>query len=169
MEKIIYRPLIINDEPFLWEMLFEAAHMAESKETIEEAKSNPTLSSYVDGFGNKPTDIGFMAIHQITKEKIGAAWVRLLIGDSKGYSFIDDSTAELAMAILKNYRNRGIGSKLLQLLIEETQKKFNAIGLSVRDSNPALRLYKRFGFKFIDQGKILNRIGGTSYLMKLIL
>ena len=48
MEKVIYRPLINNDEPFLWEMLFEAAHMAESKETIEEAKSNPTLSLYKD-------------------------------------------------------------------------------------------------------------------------
>jgi len=167
MEKVIYRPLINSDEPFLWEMLFEAAHMAESKETIAEAKSNPTLSLYVDGFGNKPTDIGFLAIHKFTKEKIGAAWIRLLIGDSKGYSFIDSKTAELAMAIAKNHRNCGIGSKLLHLLIEATQKKFNAIGLSVRDSNPALRLYKRFGFKIIDHGEILNRVGGTSYLMKL--
>jgi ribosomal protein S18 acetylase RimI-like enzyme len=167
MEKVIYRPLTCNDEPFLWEMLFEAAHMTESKETITEAKSNPTLSLYVDGFGNKLTDIGFLAIHEITKEKIGAAWVRLLIDDSKGYSFIDNETAELAMAIVKNYRNSGIGSKLLSLLIETTQKKFNAIGLSVRDSNPALRLYRRFGFKIIDQGGILNRVGGTSYLMKL--
>jgi ribosomal protein S18 acetylase RimI-like enzyme len=167
MEKVIYRPIISNDEPFLWEMIFEAAHMAESKETIEEAKSNPTLSLYVNGFGNEPTDIGFLAVHEITKEKIGAAWIRLLIGDSKGYSFIDNKTAELAMAIVKNHRNCGIGSKLLHLLIKATQKKINTIGLSVRDSNPALRLYKRFGFKIIDQGKILNRVGGTSYLMKL--
>ncbi len=167
MEKVIYRPLTNNDEPFLWEMLFEAAKMAESRETIEEAKSNPTLSLYVNDFGNKPTDIGFLAIHKITKEKIGAAWVRLLIDNSKGYSFIDNGTAELAMATVKSYRNRGIGSKLLSLLIKTPQKKINAIGLSVRDSNPALRLYKRFGFKIIDQGKILNRVGGASYLMKL--
>jgi GNAT superfamily N-acetyltransferase len=131
MEKITYRPLINSDEPFLWKMLFEAAHMEESGETVEEAKSNPTLSLYVDGFGNKPTDIGFLALHEITKEKIGAAWIRLLIGDLKGYSFIDNNTAELAMAIAKNHRNRGIGSKLLQLLIEATRKKFDSIGLSV--------------------------------------
>lgn len=71
------------------------------------------------------------------------------------------------MAISKNFRNRGIGSKLLHLLIEATQKKFNAIGLSVRGSNPSLKLYKRFVFKIIDQGEILNRVGGVSYLMKL--
>lgn len=167
MENIIYRPLINKDEPFLWKMLFEAAHMAEAKETIEDAKSNPTLSLYVKDFGNKPTDIGFLAFHKTSKEKIGAAWVRLLIDDSKGYSFIDNETAELAMATVKNYRNRGIGSKLLSLLIKTTQKKINAIGLSVRDSNPAIRLYKRFGFKMIGEGKILNRAGGTSYLMKI--
>jgi ribosomal protein S18 acetylase RimI-like enzyme len=165
MEKVSYRPLTNGDEPFLWEMLYEAAHMAESGETIEEAKSNQTLSLYVKDFGNKPTDIGFLAIHEITKEKVGAVWVRFLIGNSKGYSYIDNETIELAMAVVKKYRNQGIGSKLLNLLIETTQKRFKAIGLSVRDSNPACRLYKRFGFKTTNQ--ILNRVGETSYLMKL--
>ncbi len=167
MEHFLYRPLTNNDEPFLWEMLFEAAHMEESGETIENAKSNSTLSLYVDGFGNKSNDIGFLAFNKTTKEKIGAAWIRYLINNSKGYSFIDNETAELAMATAKNYRNKGIGSQLLHLLIEAAKKEIKAIGLSVRDSNPALRLYKRFGFKIIDQGKIINRVGGTSYLMKL--
>jgi hypothetical protein len=73
MEKVIYRPLMSNDKLFLWEMLFEAAHMKESRETVEEAKSNPTLSLYVDDFGNKSNDIGFLAVHEVTKEKIEAA------------------------------------------------------------------------------------------------
>ncbi len=165
MEKVTYRSLTIDDKPFLWKMLYEAAHMAESEETIEEAKSNQILSLYVKDFGDKPTDIGFLAIHENTKEKIGAVWVRLLIGNSKGYSYIDNETLELAMAVVKNYRNQGIGSKLLTLLIETTQKRFKAIGLSVRNSNPAFRLYERFGFKTTNQ--ILNRVGESSYIMKL--
>lgn len=109
----------------------------------------------------------FLAFHKITNEKIGAAWIRFLINDSKGFSFIDNETAELAMATAKNYRNQGIGSKLLSLLIEAAQKKIKAIGLSVRESNPAIKLYKRFGFNVINHGKIVNRVGGNSYLMKL--
>ncbi len=62
MEKVLYRPLTKNDEPFLWEMLFQAAHMEESGETIEKAKSNSTLSLYVDSFGHKPNDMGFFSV-----------------------------------------------------------------------------------------------------------
>lgn len=81
-------------------MLLEAAHMAEPKETIEEAKSNPTLFQYVESFGNNSTDIGFLLFTKSHK-KIGAAWIGLLIVDSKGYSFIDNKTAELLWLSLK--------------------------------------------------------------------
>jgi ribosomal protein S18 acetylase RimI-like enzyme len=37
------------------------------------------------------------------------------------------------------------------------------MGLDVRDSNPALRFYRHFGFKVINQGKIPNRVRETSY------
>ena len=166
MQNVIYRSITKEDEIFLWEILFQAAHMA-SSETIESAKKHPILSRYVKDFGEEQTDIGYLAIDEISNVKIGAAWVRLLTGDRKGYSYIDNSTPELAMAVTPNYRNKGIGSNLLNLVIQKAKNQFNSIGLSVRDTNPAFKLYKRFNFCTIKNGSIPNRVGGTSYLMKL--
>ena len=39
---------------------------------------------------------------------IGAAWLRLLKGDERGYGHVDDETPELGMAVLPAYRGRGV-------------------------------------------------------------
>ena len=54
------RPAKPSDEAFLWQMLYEAAHMAETGETLETAKTNPNLARYVANWG-LPHDIGFIA------------------------------------------------------------------------------------------------------------
>ena len=55
------RPLAIADEPFLWEMLFEAAHLAEDGATsVDAAKNSPILARYVKGWGREG-DLGVIA------------------------------------------------------------------------------------------------------------
>jgi ribosomal protein S18 acetylase RimI-like enzyme len=50
------------------------------------------------------------------------------------------------MAVLPPYRDQGVGTALLAQLFAEAMPRFDAVSLSVSASNPALRLYERFGF-----------------------
>jgi hypothetical protein len=45
------RAAVADDHPFLWQMLYYAAHMNESGESPESARLNSDLRPYVEGFG----------------------------------------------------------------------------------------------------------------------
>jgi ribosomal protein S18 acetylase RimI-like enzyme len=81
---------------------------------------------------------------------IGAAWLRLLTGDNKGYGYWSDDTPELTIALAPDFRGQGIGTQLLQTLLEAAATRFRAVSLSVEKSNPARRLYERFGFEIVE-------------------
>jgi ribosomal protein S18 acetylase RimI-like enzyme len=160
------RQLTKEDESFLWQMLYEAAHMdKEGNLSVQDAMTHPELKKYVENWGQKD-DLGVVAISH-NYQPLGAAWVRLLIGKNKGYGYIDDQTPELAIAILPTYRNQGIGTQLLTHLILSAKTIYPAISLSTRSSNPALNLYKRFGWRIVDGNEIINRVGSLSFTMKL--
>jgi GNAT superfamily N-acetyltransferase len=160
-------PLTPEDEPFLWQMLYEAAHMAEKGDlTIEDAMNHPDLAKYVKNWG-LPTDIGFVANLLSTNQPVGAVWLRLLTGENKGYGYVDDQTPELAIAILPEYRNQGIGKQLIMHLLAVAQAFYPSISLSCRSCNPALYLYHRCGWKIIDGSETINRVSGISFKMKL--
>jgi ribosomal protein S18 acetylase RimI-like enzyme len=147
-------------------MLFEAAHLAEEGETsVEAAMNHPLIARYVKNWG-QPGDLGTIA--EVDRFPVGAAWLRLLTGDEKGFGYVDDETPELAIAVLPNFRGQGIGTALLQHLLELAKAIYPAVCLNVRESNPAVRLYERIGFQTIKGSEIVNRTGGISYDMKLI-
>jgi ribosomal protein S18 acetylase RimI-like enzyme len=98
-----------------------------------------------------------------TLEPVGAAWLRVFVGTEKGCDSIVDGTPELAIATLPSCTGKGIGSQLLTQLLATASLSYPAIYLSVRATNPAKRLYERFGFTVI--GELTNRIGGQSFHM----
>lgn len=159
------RSIEASDEAFLWEMLFYAAHMHhEADKTVADAQQNPDLAKYVTNWG-RPGDLGFIAAAPDTGEPVGAVWVRLYLGEDKAYSPTTDDTPELAMAVLPAYIGRGIGTRLLQQLIEAARPHYPAVALNVRADNPAFRLYQRLGFVVVNE--LVNRVGGRSYDMRL--
>ncbi|MCC5618340.1 GNAT family N-acetyltransferase [Nostoc sp. CHAB 5836] len=161
------RPLTQEDEPFLWEMLYEAAHMIEEGNlTVQDAKNNPDLAKYVKNWGCKD-DSGFVAIWESSNQPIGAAWLRLLTGENKGYGYVSDRTPELAIAILPQHRNQGIGTQLLIHLLAAGKTSYPSISLSTRATNPAFALYKRFGFEVVPGSETINRVGEISLTMKI--
>ena len=153
-----------GDIPFLWDMLYYAAHMSEDGVTASQAaREDPRLSMWVDGWG-RTGDRGVIAFDPITSHQLGAAWLRLLPeGFSTGY--VDDETPELAIAVLPDYTGQGIGSALLAALVDSVRTEVPAIVLTVRHGNPARRLYERHGFMVIDE--VTNRVGKTSSKMLL--
>ena len=158
------RPVAPDDTPFLWDMLYYAAHMSEDGVTASQvARGDPRLHMWVDGWG-RTGDRGRIAFDRGGSRKLGAAWLRLLPeGFSTGY--VDDETPELAIAVLPEYTGQGIGSALLAALIDSVRTEVPAIVLTVRHANPARRLYERHGFVVIDE--VTNRVGQMSSKMLL--
>ena len=74
----------------------------------------------------------------------------ILNGAPVGRIMVDRGEASLLLrdiALLKEYRNAGIGSRLLAELIEEATSVGKPIQLHVVATSPAVRLYERLGFR----------------------
>ncbi len=163
---IAIRPATQVDEPVLWEMLFEAAHMREEGHTaVHAVKDRPDLALYVTGW-KRVDDLGVIAIDTEKNLAVGAAWVRLLTGDDKGYAHVDDATPELAIGVHPAYRGQRVGSAMLAQLLQNAKAHYPGVCLSTRANNtPAVRLYERMGFRKVEGSDVVNWTGGVSYNM----
>ena len=161
--QIVVREAEAGDEGFLWRMLLEAAHAGDEVDGVEALRQVPELARYVEGWG-RPSDLGVVATDG-DGEPVGAAWVRMLVGEDAAYGYVDDTTPELAIAVDPQRTGDGIGSQLLKRLLLDAARMFPAVSLSVRADNPARRLYERFGFQPVADRGHTNRAGGTSLTM----
>jgi ribosomal protein S18 acetylase RimI-like enzyme len=143
------RPLIEADQPFLWEMLYQALYVPPGDPPLpRDVVREPALRHYVEGWG-RPGDLGFVAL--AGGEPVGAAWLRLLAGDDQGFGHVDDATPELSIALLPCHRGQGIGSALLARLLDAARSHYDAISLSVSTGNPAKGLYEKLGFETVQE------------------
>jgi ribosomal protein S18 acetylase RimI-like enzyme len=144
MAEISTRAATAADEPFLREMLFLAPFVPPGADPGPRLDVDaPELTHYVDGFG-RPGDRGVIAF--AGADEVGAAWVRQLDGADPGYGYVDDETPELTIAVVPEWRGRGVGLRLMRDLIDASTGAVPAISLSCDPANPALRLYERLGF-----------------------
>lgn len=158
-EEFVVRPLTVSDQPFLWEMLYQSLYVPEGRPPFERSILNhPDIARYVKGWGREH-DSGFVAVDE-NNRPVGAVWMRLLRGGERGFGYVDDRTPELGMAVLPEYRGRGIGTSLLSRLIESAAGVYESISLSVAIGNPAMRLYRRAGFEAVggDGNSIIMRM-----------
>ena len=161
----LIRSLISGDEPFLWEMLYQALYVPIGSEPLpRDIIELPEISRYAKNWGDA-NDLGFIAIDEINGSPIGAVWIRLYYGENKGFGYIDDMTPEMSIAVLPGFRGCGVGSKLIAHLLNAVKSKFNAVSLSVSKDNPAARLYRRFGFETVESNGdslvMIKRIGAV--------
>ena len=157
--KYLIAELTSSDEPFLWEMLYRAIHIPVGGiAPPQQIVYSPELSRYVEQWGQE-NDFGLKAVFADDLQPVGAAWLRLMTGENRGYGYIDELTPELSIAVLAEHRGKGVGTRLLSELFESIAGKYKAISLSVSDDNPAKRLYQRLGFEIFSQE-------GTSLTMK---
>ena len=158
----VIRPLTQADEPLLWEMLYHAIYVPEGQALPEpDVVNRPEIARYVRDWG-QADDRGFIALDGGGKQPLGAAWLRLLRGDGKGFGYVDETTPELSVAVLPQCRGQGIGTRLLTRLLQVASNNHPAVSLSVAAENPALRLYRRLGFEVVGTS-------GTSLTMKVAL
>lgn len=82
--------------------------------------------------------------------------------------------ATLSVTVLREFWGRGIGSRLLEMLIDFARdSQIEVISLEVRSDNErAISLYKKFGFILIGRYKKFFKIGDSFYdadLMQLLI
>lgn len=158
MDSITIRPLTAADTLILKDLLYEAVYVPDDQpRPARDIIEHQDLAQYIRDWG-RFGDTGVVAVDSGRHEIVGAAWFRLFPKDSPGYGFVDPNTPELSIALFPQYREQGIGSRLLTKLLKIAQTQYAAISLSVDPNNPALRLYQRAGFE---------RVGlcGTSLIM----
>jgi ribosomal protein S18 acetylase RimI-like enzyme len=135
------RPLSSADESLLWKMLYEGLRTAEDDiGSSPDLARRPELARHVEGWG-RSGDVGFAAHDAESGDAVGAVWFRVPLGDA---------TPELAFAVKPTHRRRGIGAALLTQWVRANPQQ-SVISLGVGPSNPAVRLYERFGFKVVQE------------------
>ncbi|WP_091177029.1 GNAT family N-acetyltransferase [Paenibacillus sp. 1_12] len=141
------RPIIEQDIPFLWDMLYESMYIPEGQEPAsKDILKHPAISKYVEDWG-RVGDSGFIGVNHLG-QSIGSITLRYFNKDNKGYGYINDETPELGMGIRAEYRGKGLGTELLTTLIKQSRiNGIKTISLSVDPNNRAMELYKRFGFR----------------------
>jgi ribosomal protein S18 acetylase RimI-like enzyme len=142
----VIRPLTAEDEPLLWEMLYQGIYTAGPEAPSPDVVHRPEFSRYATDWG-RAGDSGFVAHEHHQAKPLGAVWFRYPPAESG-----KDGAAvpELAFAVRSEHRRRGIGAALLTYLVK-ANPDCDAVKIPVAPDNPAVRLYERFGFKVVDQ------------------
>lgn len=154
------RPATEGDLPFLQQMLAVAADWRPGAvvRPPEAVLTDLALAHYVVGFGVDERDAGVIAEDD---ELLGAAWWRFFSPDDPGYGFVDEDTPEVSIGVMADARGRGVGTLLLEALIEEARRRqLAALSLSVEADNPAMSIYLRLGFETVG-------VNGGSSTMRL--
>ncbi len=58
------------------------------------------------------------------------------------------------IALLPEHRGRGLGSALLETILAEGRRRSLPVTIHVEANNPALRLYRRLGFRHVDDNGV---------------
>jgi ribosomal protein S18 acetylase RimI-like enzyme len=100
--------------------------------------------------------------------------VILLNGQPAGRLYLDRREAEIRIvdiALLPEYRRRGIGSALLHDILAEGERTDLPVTIHVERFNPALALYERLGFRTVEDRGVYyfmeNRLDGGTMLDQL--
>jgi ribosomal protein S18 acetylase RimI-like enzyme len=145
---VTIRPIQPDDEPFLWDMGWEAMAVDAGLRSLgrDAAFAIPHVRRYLDGWGR----VGDAAVIAGTEDgqRLGAAWYRLFPAEDPGWGFVAPDVPEIGIGVAVAARSKGVGSALLDALLTLAREQgYRAVSLSVDRHNPAQRLYQRKGFR----------------------
>jgi GNAT superfamily N-acetyltransferase len=133
-----------QDVRFLRDMLRHAFYWR-SGAGVEDA----SLWRYVAGWGRRG-DAAVVALEG--GFPVGAAWYRLFSRDEPGFGFVDEETPEISIAVVPSRRGHGIGSELLDALIELAREQgYPGLSLTVANGSPAMHVFEKQGFEKISE------------------
>jgi ribosomal protein S18 acetylase RimI-like enzyme len=143
---VVVRRGTAQDVRFLRDMLHHAYYW---KERQPDEGPGP-VQLYVKAWG-RPGDAAFIAL--LDGFPVGAAWYRLFRQSAPGYGYVDESTPELAVAVVPNARGQGVGNALLRALLERAREDgYDGLSLAVdRHNKGAIAFYGQLGFEQVGE------------------
>jgi Acetyltransferases len=153
LKNITIREIKPEEISKLEEMLYEAIYQPDRNNLIPKTVLEiPEVNAYIKDFGSKKDDYCFVA--DLGGDIIGAVWVRIISGTIKGYGYVDDETPEFAISLFAEYRNQGLGKRLMSAMINHLRKNSHKkTSLNVKKENYAIRLYEKMGFEVISENE----------------
>ncbi len=127
----------------------------------------PELSTAVEGWDDTQRESFFRIQFQAQQDQYqtsypGARFDIVLVADEIiGQICVSETDKELRLVdimLLPICRNQGIGTALLQDLLDEARHSNRALSLSVRQGNPAYELYRRLGFSKVGTQNIFDNM-----------
>ncbi|MBQ8614066.1 MAG: GNAT family N-acetyltransferase [Ruminiclostridium sp.] len=136
-----------DEYSLLEDFIYEAIFIPEGVELPPRSIINkPDLQVYIEDFETEKDDICFVA--EVGNKVVGAVWVR----DMQDYGHIADGIPSFAISLYKEYRNYGIGTKLMTTMLEELKRRgYAKTSLAVQKANYAVKMYKKVGFVIYDE------------------
>ncbi len=136
-----------NEIDLLQDFLYEAIFIPEGVEPpAREIIEQPELKLYYEDFGKGVAD--YCIVADDGGRVIGAAWTRIM----HDYGHVDDYTPSFAISLYKEYRGKGIGTRLMKdMLALLKEKGYKRASLAVQKANYAVRMYEKVGFKTVDE------------------
>jgi ribosomal protein S18 acetylase RimI-like enzyme len=144
LAEVTFRPIRDADEPFL-SRLYASTRQEELAVTdwSEERKA-----AFLEQ--------QFQAQHTFYREQFTDAEFSIveLRGKPAGRLYLDRRDDEIRLidiALLPEHRNRGIGGALMRRVLAEGEERGLPVRIHVERFNPALRLYRRLGFRRVEE------------------
>lgn len=136
-----------DEYTLLNDFIYEAIFIPEGVEPPPKSIINqPDLQVYISNFGKERDDICFVA--EVSGKVVGAVWVR----DMNDYGHIAEGVPSFAISLYKEYRNFGIGTRLMETMLSELKNRgYERTSLAVQKANYAVRMYKKVGFEIINE------------------
>lgn len=137
------RKMQSNEYPLLEDFLYQAIYQPDKSNLAPRSIINkPELQIYIKDFGTKNDDYCFCA--EVENKVVGAVWVRNI----NGYGSVDNNTVEFAISVFSEYQKMGIGTALMNKMIEHLEKlNYSKASLAVQKKNYAVRMYQKVGFE----------------------
>ena len=147
------RPIKESEYGVMPEMLYHAVFQRPgAKPLSKKIIVVPEIFNYIDNFGGLEDDYCLVADRR--GAVVGAVWIRILAGEIKGYGNVNDKTPEFAISVLPEFRNHGIGIKLMRTMLGYMRRKgYAQASLSVQKENYAYKMYKKLGFETVKENE----------------
>jgi ribosomal protein S18 acetylase RimI-like enzyme len=140
---VTLRPIRAGDEPYLFE-IYASTRLQELAPLGWSAEQQAAFLAQQ-----------FHAQHQFYQANYAGADFQVILLDDRpiGRLYVaraDDEIRIIDIALLAEYRNAGIGSRLLGDLLDEADKSGKPVRIHVEKFNPALKLYQQLGFTIVE-------------------
>jgi len=125
----------------------------------------PALNIYEKFYGLSAKDLGLYAL--VDNKIAGAVWIRLLKADDGAMAYVDANTPILNIAVIPEFREKGIATAMLEQFLQEAGSVFEQISVSLLQDSHAVKLFEKFGFTRVPASEAKSPIDGKDVFTML--